>query len=176
MGTRSCSGSLLGPADLAFVGGTRSERNRLALALLRVWARVERKLASDPAALPARSWLSSAASSVSVRTLWPATVAGPPLAPTSARSAGSWESERSGQRTTSGLSAFVAEKVAHTGNTGALVDATEAWLVREGVLRPSGETTIERLVYAARAQAEGRLFADIAGQLGQRQREALDAL
>ncbi len=43
----------LGPEDLAFVGGTRSERNRLALALLLVWARIERKLASDPAALPA---------------------------------------------------------------------------------------------------------------------------
>jgi hypothetical protein len=38
---------------LAFVGGTRSERNRLALVLLLVWARAERKLASDPAALPA---------------------------------------------------------------------------------------------------------------------------
>ena len=42
----------VGPEDLAFVGGTRSERNRLALALLLVWARLERKLASDPAALP----------------------------------------------------------------------------------------------------------------------------
>ncbi len=39
----------LGPEDMAFVGGTRSERNRLALALLLTWARVERKLVSDPA-------------------------------------------------------------------------------------------------------------------------------
>jgi hypothetical protein len=56
------------------------------------------------------------------------------------------------------------------------VDAAEDWLVREGVLRPSGETTIERMVYAARAQAEGRMFADIVGQLGQGKREGLDAL
>ncbi len=32
--------------------------------------------------------------------------------------------------------------------------------MREGLLRPSGETTIERLVYAARSRAEGRLFAE----------------
>ena len=42
----------LGPEDVAFVAGTRSDRNRLALALLLTWARAERKLVSDPATLP----------------------------------------------------------------------------------------------------------------------------
>ena len=37
----------LGPEDFAFVAGTRSDRNRLALALLLTWARAERKLVSD---------------------------------------------------------------------------------------------------------------------------------
>ncbi len=50
------------------------------------------------------------------------------------------------------------EKVAHTGNYEALVDAARDWLVAEGTLRPHGETTLERLIYQARYQAEERLF------------------
>jgi Domain of unknown function (DUF4158) len=167
----------LGPEDVVLVAGTRSDRNRLALALLLTWARSERKLVSDPAALPAEVVAFVAAQ----LGLSPEVLVGYRSRPATrsahvakvcrdlgVRPFGTDDEER--------LSAFVSERIAHTGNTAALVDVAEDWLVREGLLRPSGETTIERLVYAARAQAEGRLFADIAGSLGEAQRLALDAL
>src|SRR5579884_2583611 len=43
----------LTPADLALVQTTRSDHNRLGLALLLVWARVERVIVSHPGVLPA---------------------------------------------------------------------------------------------------------------------------
>ena len=167
----------LGPGDLTFVATTRSERNRLALALLLTWARAERRLVSDPAALPAE-----VVASVSCQLgLSPDVLAGYRRRPATrsahvskvchqlgVRPFGSEDEQR--------LRAVVAEKILHTGNTAALVDAAEDWLLREGLLRPTGETTIERLVYTARAQAEERLFAQIVGQLGEEQRLALDAL
>ncbi|MFN2506066.1 MAG: DUF4158 domain-containing protein, partial [Acidimicrobiales bacterium] len=167
----------LAPTDVAFVAGTRSDRNRLALALLLTWARAERKLASDPATLPTEV----VATVARQLRLTPEVLAGYRRRPAT-RSAHVTKVCRElgvrpfGAEDEQGLSAFVADKVAHTGNSAALVDAAEDWLSRQGFLRPAGETTIERLVYGARAQAEGRLFADIAGQLGQEQRLALDAL
>jgi hypothetical protein len=53
---------------------------------------------------------------------------------------------------------FLREKVAHTGTYAALSQAAMDWLVSEGILRPHGETTLERLIYQARAQAEETLF------------------
>ncbi len=44
------------------------------------------------------------------------------------------------------------------------------------MLRPLGETTLERIVYAARAAAEDDLFARIAGQLGPEEGACLDAV
>ena len=74
------------------------------------------------------------------------------------------------------LVAFIGEKVAHTANSAALLDAAEDWLVRQGVLRPAGETTIERLVYGARARAEEQLFGSIADSLSAEEKDQLDAL
>jgi hypothetical protein len=71
---------------------------------------------------------------------------------------------------------FLREKVAQTGNTAALLDAAEEWLVKEGILRPAGETTIERILYGARAEAEEALFAALAEQLEEGQRDQLDDL
>jgi len=63
------------------------------------------------------------------------------------------------------LTTLLANRVAHTGHTTALTQTADDWLVREGILRPAGETTMARLVYAARVTAERRLFARVAGQL-----------
>lgn len=167
----------LSPEDVAFVAGTRSDRNRLGLALLLVWAWAERKLVSDPASLPAEV----VAFVAGQLELTPDVLAGYRRRPATRSAHVAKVCQELGVRPfgpddEGRLSAFVAEKVAHTGNTAALVDVAEDWLVREGLLRPGGETTIERLVYSARAQAEARLFAAIAGQLGEEQRQALDAL
>ena len=43
------------------------------------------------------------------------------------------------------------EKVAHTGSTAALLDAAEDWLGRQGLQRPTGESTIERFSNWARS-------------------------
>ena len=52
------------------------------------------------------------------------------------------------------LRAYLMEKVTHTGNFAALSQAAMDWLVSEGILRPHGETTLERLIYQARNQDE----------------------
>lgn len=148
----------LGPGDLTFVAGTRSERNRLALALLLTRARAERKLVSDPPTLPAEV-VSFVAGQLG---LTPDVLAGYRRRPATRSAHVTKVCRELGVRAFATedeqrLSSFVAEKVAHTGNSAALVDAAEDWLVRERLLRPGGETTIERLVYASRAQAEGRL-------------------
>jgi len=64
----------------------------------------------------------------------------------------------------------------NTGNTAALLVAAEDWLLHEELPRPAGETTIERLMYAAHAEAEEALFAALAGRLTSDQGTALDAL
>src|SRR5713101_9185421 len=74
------------------------------------------------------------------------------------------------------LRAYLMEKVTHTGNYAALSQAAMDWLVSEGILRPHGETTLERLIYQARTQAEEALFESFAAQLGQEDRERLDGL
>ena len=74
------------------------------------------------------------------------------------------------------LRAYLMEKVTHTGNFAALSQAAMDWLVSEGILRPHGETTLERLIYQARNQAEDVLFEQIAAQLSPEDRERLDHL
>jgi hypothetical protein len=68
------------------------------------------------------------------------------------------------------------EKVAHTGNYEALSNAAMDWLVAEGILRPHGETTLERLIYQARNQAEDGLCEQISAQLTPEDRAQLDGL
>ena len=63
------------------------------------------------------------------------------------------------------------EKVTHTGNYAALSQAAADWLVSEGILRPAGETTLMRLIYQARNQAEEVLFQQIVAQLTEEERQ-----
>jgi len=74
------------------------------------------------------------------------------------------------------LRVYLMEKVTHTGNFAALSQAAMDWLVSEGILRPHGETTLERLIYQARNQAEDVLFEQIALQLSPEDRKRLDHL
>jgi hypothetical protein len=55
--------------------------------------------------------------------------------------------------------------VAQTGNTAALLNAADDWIAHQEVLRPAGETTIERLVYEARYAAEEALYEQVVSQL-----------
>jgi hypothetical protein len=57
------------------------------------------------------------------------------------------------------LRTFSTAKVTHIGNYAALFQAALDWLVSEGILRPHGETTLERLIYQARNQAEASRLA-----------------
>src|SRR6266568_968601 len=52
----------------------------------------------------------------------------------------------------------------------------ETLMVRVGVLRPQGETTIDRLVYQVRNQAADALFEQVVSQLSEEDRKKLDAL
>ena len=74
------------------------------------------------------------------------------------------------------LRTYVMEKVTHTGNYAVLAQAAMDWLVNEGILRPHGETTLERLIYQAHNQAEEALFEQLAAQLSPEDGERLDAL
>jgi hypothetical protein len=74
------------------------------------------------------------------------------------------------------LSAYLMEMVTHAGSFAALSQAAMDWLVSEGILRPHGETTLERLIYQARNQAEDVLFEQIAVQLSPEDREHLELL
>jgi hypothetical protein len=135
-------------------------------ALLLVWARVERVIVSHPGTLP-EAVIGHVSQQLG-------------LAPTVVQGYGrraATHTAHAGQvcrhlgvrpfaaRDERALRAYLEGKAAHTGNTAALLDASVEWVVREGLLRPRGETTLERLVYAARAAAEDALFATIAAQL-----------
>jgi hypothetical protein len=74
------------------------------------------------------------------------------------------------------LKAMLLGAVAHTGHAAALQQTADDWLAERGVLRPAGETTIERLIYATRASAEEALFGAVAAQLSPTQRMRLDEL
>jgi hypothetical protein len=163
--------------DLHFLEPLRADAMRLYRALVLVWARVERVLASDPNDFP-----EEVVAHVSQQLhLHPSVLVQWRNHP-SARSATfeavrkyldvrAWQEADAEQ-----LSAYLVEKVAHTGNPSALFDAATDWMVRAGVLRPQGETTIERLVYHARTQAEERLFEQLAAQLSEEHQAKLDAL
>lgn len=167
----------LTPDDLALVRAARGDHNRLGLALLLVWTRVERVVVSSPATLP------------EVLVTHVARQLG--LAPEALRGYGQRPATHSAHaglvcahlgvrpfaaRDERGLRAYLHGKAAHTGNTAALLDAAAEWVVREGLLRPLGETTLERIVYAACAAAEENLFARIACQLGPEDCAHLDAV
>jgi TnpA family transposase len=168
----------LSPEDLEFLDRVRGDAHRLALALQLVWTRAERVLATDPASLPAPVIATAAAQlGVDPEVLgayraWPTTRAADNVAVCEHLGVRPFDVDEDGAR----LGQVLREKVAHTGSTAALLDAAEDWLVRQGLLRPTGESTIERLLYSARAAAEEELFAFMAGQLTQSQAHSLDEL
>ena len=155
----------LTPDDLALVDTVRGDGHCLALALTLVWARAERVMMADPAALSA-----PVIAFVAIQLdLTPAALDGYHPSPTTHASDAAAVREHLGLRPfgqdeAARLRAHLHEKVANTGNTAALLDAAEDWLLHEGLLRPVGETTIERLMYAARAEAEEALFTALAGR------------
>ncbi len=169
---------LLRPEDLEFLDRVRGDGRRLALALALVWARTERVLVADPAALPPAVIVTVAAQLgmdvdlLAAHRVWPSTRAADNAAVCEHLGVRPFQADADGAR----LHQALREKGAHTGNTAALLDAAEEWLVREGLLRPSGETTIERLLYSARAAAEEELFDFLAGQLTLAQGIGLDRL
>lgn len=163
--------------DLHFLEPLRAPSQRLYRALVLVWARVERVLVSDPADIP-EDVIKQVSKQLSLK---PSILSGWRNHP-SARSA-TFEAVRKHlevrawqESDADALSAYLMEKVSHTGNPSALFDAATDWMVRTGVLRPQGETTIERLIYQVRNQTEDRLFEQVITQLSDEQKAKLDAL
>jgi TnpA family transposase len=164
-------------ADLALINAVQDDTRRLARALLLLWARAERRIAPHLAALP-ETLVQSVSAQLGLK---PEEVAhekawtGLQPADVTAvqdylrlRSFTTEDAER--------LRAFIAVQVAQTGNVSALLEAADAWMIRQGILRPMGRTTVERIIYQARHEAEESLFQNIASQLSQEQCEQLDAL
>jgi len=167
----------LTPDDLALVETVCGDGHGLALALTLVWARAERVMVADATTLPAPV-IAFVATQLDL-TL--AALDGYHPSPTTRASDAAAIREHLGLRPfgqddAARLRAHLHEKVANTGNTAALLDAAEDWLLHEGLLRPAGETTIERLMYAARAEAEEALFTALASRLLPEQGTALDEL
>jgi TnpA family transposase len=163
--------------DLQFLEPLRADAGRLYRALVLVWARVERVLVSDPRDVP-EEVIQHVSKQLSLKPSVLFQLRNHP----SARSATfeavrnhlevrAWQ-ESDGEQ----LSAYLVEKVAHTSNPAALFDVTTDWMVRVGVLRPQGETTIERLIYQVRNQAEDTFFEQIVAQLSEEARSKLDAI
>jgi len=163
--------------DLHFLEPLRADAQRLYRALVVVWARVERVLVSDPDDLP-----EEVIQHVSKQLSLTPKVLGQLHNHPSARST-TFEAVRKHlevrvwqESDATALSEYLVEKVAHTGNPSALFDAATDWMVRAGVLRPQGETTIDRLVYQVRNRAEDTLFEYLVQQLSEEDRRKLDAL
>ncbi len=168
---------LLTPDDLYFLRAIRADAQRLYRALVLLWARVERVLLSETKSIPA-----PVIKHVSKQLGLSPAVLEDLRNPPSMRAA-TFEAVR----TYLGVRAFHAadedrllaalkEKVAQTGHYEALYEAAMDWLVAEGVLRPQGDTTLERLIYQARHQAEEALFEQITTQLTAEDRATLEAL
>ena len=167
----------LTPDDLYFLQPLRVDTQRLYRALVLVWARVERVLLSDTAIVP-----EGVVKHVCKQLRLSPTILAHLRHHPSMRAA-TFEAVRNHlevrafqEADEERLQAFLREKVAHTGNYAALSQAAMDWLVSEGILRPHGETTLERLIYQARTQAEEALFEAFAAQLGREDRERLDGL
>lgn len=165
------------PDDLRFLHPLRADSQRLYRALVLVWARVERVLLSETTNIP-EGVIKQVCKQLG-------------LSPTLLEQQRNYPSMRSAtfeavrvhldvrafQETDEDrLRTYLMEKVTHTGNFAALSQAAMDWLVSEGILRPHGETTLERLIYQARNQAEDVLFEQIAAQLSPEDRERLDHL
>ena len=167
----------LTPDDLYFLRTIRVDSQRLYRALVLLWARVERVLLSETGSIP-----ETVVKQASKQLGLPPSVLFQLRNPPSMRSA-TFEAVRVylevrafQESDEEALHAYLVEKVTQTSNYEALLSAAMDWLVREGILRPQGETTLERLIYRARNQAEEVLFEQIAQQLTAEDRARLDAL
>jgi adenosyl cobinamide kinase/adenosyl cobinamide phosphate guanylyltransferase len=167
----------LTPNDLYFLRPLRVDSQRLYRALVLVWARVERVLLSETTSIPegvikhVSTQLGLSSSLLEQQRNHPS------MRSATFEAVRVYLGVRAFQETDEGqLRAYLKEKVTHTGNYAALSQAAMDWLVSEGILRPHGETTLERLIYQARNQAEDVLFEQIANQLSPEDRERLDHL
>lgn len=168
---------LLTPDDLYFLRPIRADTQRLYRALVLLWARVERVLLSETSSIP-MPVIKHVSKQLGLAPAVLEDLRNPP-----SMRAASFEAVR----TYLGVRAFHAadedrllaalkEKVAQTGHYEALYEAAVDWLVAEGILRPQGATTLERLIYQARHQAEEALFEQITAQLTAEERATLEAL
>ena len=167
----------LTPDDLYFLRTIRVDSQRLYRALVLLWARVERVLLSETGSIP-----DTVVKQVSKQLgLVPSVLSElrnpPSMRSTTFEAVRVYLEVRAFQDSDEGpLHTYLIEKVTQTSNYEALHSAALDWLVREGILRPHGETTLERLIYRARNQAEEGLFEQIAKQLSSEDRARLDAL
>lgn len=167
----------LTPDDLHFLLPLRSDAKRLYRALVLVWARGERVLLSDPNEFP-----TAVVAYVSKQLgLKPSILS--QLRVHAAMRAATFDAVRGylgirawRESDAEDLSAYLTTKVAQTSHPAALAEAVTEWLARQGVLRPQGETTLERLVQQVHARSEEDLFAQIAAQLSAEQGAGLDVL
>jgi TnpA family transposase len=140
-----------------------------------VWARAERSMVGDPIAVPA-SVIRFVGAQLGVAPQALQDYRMPSAAHAAAAAA---IREHLGLRSFSTgdatrLRAFLTDRVATTGNTAALLDAAEDWILHERLLRPLGETTIERLMFSARAEADEALFTAMVSRLTSAQCAGLD--
>jgi TnpA family transposase len=167
----------LSTQDLALINAVQDASRRLARAVLLLWARAERRIAPHLAALSdaliraVSAQLGLTPEETPHEKVWTA------LQPTDVTAVQDYLRLRPfTAEDADRLRAFIAVQVAQTGNVSALLDAADAWIVRQGILRPMGRTTVERIIYQARHEAEEALFKSIASQLSQEQCARLDAL
>jgi hypothetical protein len=167
----------LTPDDLYFLRTIRVDSQRLYRALVLLWARVERVLLSETGSIP-EAVIKQVSKQLGLAPSVLSQLRNPPMM----RSA-TFEAVRTyldvhafQDADEEHLHTYLVEKVTQTSNYEALFSATMDWLVRERILRPHGETTLERLIYQARNQAEEVLFEQMAGQLTLEDRAKLDAL
>jgi len=163
--------------DLHLVLNARGLAQRLERALMLTWMRVERELTRDVRTLP-DAVIAFVAPQLDVTPrILSDYVSHQQTRTTAAQDIRAYLGVRAytgvdGTR----LHEMLVGKVAQTGNTAALSQAAQDWLVQEQILRPTGEKTIDTLVYSARTHAETLLFAQMAGQLTPDMCTQLDAL
>lgn len=167
----------LAPEDLELIAGVRGAGPRLGFALQLAWARARRVLVADPRTLPPAlvkfiaAQLAVPPEALAHNQRGPRTRAMDTFLIRSYLQLRAFQPEDAER-----LKVFLRERAAHTGNAAALLDLADDWMQSERLLRPSGATIIERLVCAARHEAEEALFAQIAGQLKLAERAQLDEL
>jgi hypothetical protein len=167
----------LTPDDLYFLRTIRVDSQRLYRALVLLWARVERVLLSETGSIP-ETVVKQVSKQLGLVPSALSELRNPPsMRSTTFEAVRVYLEVRAFQDTDEEpLHTYLVEKVTQTSNYEVLHSAAMDWLVREGILRPHGETTLERLIYRARNQAEEGLFEQIARQLPPEDRVRLDAL